>query len=149
MKPVAFFLAIVLFVSNVGAEGKYPELTLDNFLSKDEQKKMGLLKLTKNERDKLHGYLIKIFLMGIEEGKKQGVSIKLPEVIESQIDGTFEGWQGETIVKLMNGQIWQQSEYYYHYRYAFMPDVLIYNSGGVYKMKVEGIEKAISVIQLK
>lgn len=43
------------------------------------------------------------------------------DVIESQIDGEFEGWQGETIVKLLNGQIWQQSEYYYTYHYSFMP----------------------------
>jgi len=70
-------------------------------------------------------------------------------IIESQIDGDFEGWEGETIVKLMNGQIWQQSEYYYHYHYAFMPKVLIYRSSGGYKMKVDGIEKSVGVIQLK
>ena len=72
-----------------------------------------------------------------------------PSVIESQIEGDFEGWEGETIVKLMNGQIWQQSEYHYHYHYAFMPKVLIFRSGGGYKMKVEGVEKAVAVKQLK
>ena len=34
------------------------------------------------------------------------------DVIESKIDGTFEGWSGETIVILTNGQVWQQNEYY-------------------------------------
>jgi len=72
-----------------------------------------------------------------------------PSVIESQIDGDFEGWEGETILKLMNGQIWQQSEYHYHYHYAFMPKVLIFKSGGGYKMKVDGIEKAVGVRRLK
>ena len=72
-----------------------------------------------------------------------------PSVIESQIDGDFEGWEGESIVKLMNGQIWQQSDYYYYYHYAFMPKVFIFRSGGGYKMKVEGIEKAVSVKRLK
>ena len=71
------------------------------------------------------------------------------DVIESRIDGDFEGWDGETIVKLMNGQIWQQIEYYYHYHYSFMPDVLIYRSGGGYKMKVDGIRKSVGVIQLR
>ena len=70
-------------------------------------------------------------------------------VIESKIDGDFEGWEGETIVKLMNGQIWQQSEYYYRYHYAFMPKVLIYWSSGEYKMRVDGIEKSVGVIQLR
>ena len=72
-----------------------------------------------------------------------------PSVIESKVDGSFEGWDGETIVKLANGQIWQQTEYHYRYHYAFMPEVLIFKSGGVYKMKVKGIEKAVRVKRLK
>lgn len=70
-------------------------------------------------------------------------------VIESQVDGEFEGWEGETVVKLMNGQIWVQTEYYYEYRYAYMPDVLVYQSSGGWKMKVEGIDKAVGVEQLR
>src|SRR6202044_232769 len=31
--------------------------------------------------------------------------------IESSISGEFHGWDGETIFKLDNGQIWQQAEY--------------------------------------
>ncbi len=73
----------------------------------------------------------------------------ISSVIESRIDGDFEGWEGETIVKLSNGQIWQQSEYHYHYHYAFMPEVLIFQSGTGYKMWVEGITKAIGVERLK
>ena len=78
-------------------------------------------------------------------GDKQSTS----SIIESKVDGDFEGWEGETIVKLYNGQIWQQSEYYYHYHYAFMPKVLVFKSGSGYKMWVEGIKKAISVERLK
>jgi hypothetical protein len=71
------------------------------------------------------------------------------DVFESKIDGEFEGWDGETIVKLMNGQIWQQIEYYYTYSYSFMPNVLVYKTGRNYKMKVDGIDKIIEVIRLK
>lgn len=70
-------------------------------------------------------------------------------VIETRIDGDFEGWEGETIFKLMNGQIWQQSDYKYSYHYAFMPEVLIYRSGGSYKMKVDGVRESIRVTRLK
>ena len=72
----------------------------------------------------------------------------MPEIIESQIDGEFEGWEGETIVKLTNGEIWQQSEYFYNYHYAFMPKVLIFLSNGGYKMKVDGVEKSVGVSKL-
>jgi hypothetical protein len=73
-----------------------------------------------------------------------------PAVIETQMDGEFEGWDGETIFKLANGQIWQQTEYAYTYRYAFRPKVLIYRSQtGGWKMKVDGIDRAIGVEKLK
>jgi hypothetical protein len=71
------------------------------------------------------------------------------DMIESQIDGDFEGWEGETIVKLMNGQIWQQAEYYYHYHYAFMPKITVIKTGAGYKMIVDGVPKAIGVTRLK
>lgn len=70
-------------------------------------------------------------------------------VIESQIDGAFEGWDGETIFKLTNGQIWQQSSYAYHYHYAFMPEVVIYKTSGGYKMKVDDVDETIYVRRIK
>ncbi len=61
-------------------------------------------------------------------------------LIKSHIDGEFKGWEGETVYKLMNGQIWQQASYHYHYHYAFNPEVLIYSSSGSYKIRVQGYE---------
>lgn len=69
--------------------------------------------------------------------------------IESRIDGTFEGWSGETVFKLLNGQIWQQSSYAYTYHYAYRPEVLIYAGSGGCKMIVEGVSDSISVKRLK
>ena len=75
--------------------------------------------------------------------------VEAESVIETKVNGEFEGWDGETVVKLMNGQVWMQTEYHYEYHYAYMPDVLIYKSGGRWKMKVEGLRKAVVVEQLK
>jgi hypothetical protein len=72
-----------------------------------------------------------------------------PSAIETEIEGDFNGWDGETIFKLANGQIWQQAEYDYEYEYAYRPEVLIYNTAGGYKMKVEGMEDTIFVKRLK
>ena len=71
------------------------------------------------------------------------------QVIESQIDGEFEGWEGETIFKLINGQMWQQSSYAYTYSYAYMPEVMIYPSGGTCNLKVEGVSETISVQRIR
>ena len=70
-------------------------------------------------------------------------------LIESRIDGEFEGWDGETIFKLQNGQIWQQNSYAYKYKYAYSPRVLIFLDGGVYRMRVDGVEDTISVTRIR
>lgn len=69
--------------------------------------------------------------------------------METQIDGEFNGWEGETIFKMLNGSIWQQASYDYEYHYAYMPDVLIYRKGGSYYMRVEGVEDEIRVNRIK
>ena len=80
----------------------------------------------------------------------QGTGQQDRMVIESKIDGTFKGWRGDTIIKLTNGQIWQQAEYYYSYRFGYRRlDVLIYQTDGVYKMKVEGDDRSVRVIRLR
>ncbi len=69
--------------------------------------------------------------------------------IESSIDGDIEGWEGETIFKLANGQIWQQTEYDYTYFYAYSPDVTIYQTSAGCRMKVEDEDETVVVERIK
>ena len=71
------------------------------------------------------------------------------EVIESQIDGEFSGWEGDTIFKLMNGQVWQQVDGRYKYKYNYAPKVLIFKTGGGYEMQVDGVDGRVRVSRLK
>ena len=72
-----------------------------------------------------------------------------PSLIESRIDGEFKGWEGETIFKLANGQIWQQASYAYTYSYAYSPAVIIFRTASGYQMQVEGVSGRIAVRRLK
>jgi len=83
------------------------------------------------------------------ERAPQGLPLASDNVIESRIDGEFEGWDGETVFKLTNGQIWQQTSYSYTYHYAYVPKVFIYKTTGGYKMTVEGVRGSIYVKRLK
>jgi len=71
------------------------------------------------------------------------------DVIESRIDGEFSGWEGETIFKLDNGQIWQQASYAYMYSYKYRPKVLIFRTRGGYEMQVDGVSQRIRVTRLR
>lgn len=69
--------------------------------------------------------------------------------IESTVDGNFECWDGETIVKLRNGQVWQQTEYAYEYSYSYAPEVMIFKKSGSWVMKVNSCQRSVRVERLK
>lgn len=64
--------------------------------------------------------------------------------MKSRIDGAWSGWSGNTIVKLKNGSVWEQAQYYYRYQYKYQPNVLVQNN----MMYVDGMPKAIKVRRL-
>lgn len=134
--------------------------SLDRLVSVERQRVLGLDTLTASQRAGLALLLQETYRLGFQEAQARKAPAPKPptpdggpstsaSVIESRIDGDFEGWEGDTVVSLTNGQIWKQTEYHYTYHYAYSPRVVIYRSGGSYKMKVDGVERAISVERLK
>ena len=128
---------------------------IEELMSAKEFEGAGLRKLSADELRALNAWL-RTYTQAVARTVAQGTATTskatipaTPDLIESQIDDDFEGWEGETIFKLRNGQIWQQSSYAYAYHYAYAPKVLIYKSGGVYKMKVDGVTSEITVRRLK
>lgn len=86
------------------------------------------------------GYKMKV------DGISKEVSVeKLNNVIKSKVKGAFNGWDGSTIIELLNGEKWKQSSYSYSYSYSYQPDVIIYQSDFGYKMKVDGNDKTVDV----
>lgn len=70
---------------------------------------------------------------------------RMPRIIESQIESDFEGFDHGKIFKLVNGQVWEQTEFYIEIHIAVMPSATILEIDGTYKMKVDGIDHAVAV----
>ncbi|HEV1287972.1 MAG TPA: hypothetical protein VNU44_21790 [Bryobacteraceae bacterium] len=114
-------------------------------------KEAGLQKLSPEEIRSLNAWPSQYAVLVYNAATKDAGANPTPSesVIETRMDGDFEGWSGDTIFKLANGQIWQQASYSYTYHYAYRPKVLIYKSGSTYRMKVEGVDSDIAVKRLK
>jgi hypothetical protein len=92
-----------------------------------------------------------------KEGKKkyylviQGIDIpieagRIQEVIESNINGDFKGWEGATAFSLVNGETWVQDEFGSLFANLYRPKVFIYRAAnGTYKMRVEGVNQLLVV----
>lgn len=76
-------------------------------------------------------------------------SYNTSSVVESVIVSDFNGFSHGNVYRLRNGQLWQQTEFYTWYRYWYYPSVIIYSSGGSYKMLVEGIDHPVTVRRVR
>lgn len=61
------------------------------------------------------------------------------------VNGSWEGWKGDTVVELTDGSVWKQAEYHYEYRYAYRPQAEVSND----QMMVEGMSRAVQVRRLR
>ena len=148
MRRLLSLLLLLSFISFESSGQQYPGIPLETLLPESQQEQMGLRNLTDEEREKLRIFIIDLFLRGVEEGRKEAPPSRQAQIVESRVDGTFNGWDGDTIVVLVNGQAWQQSEYHYEYGYEYRPEVLVYRSGGGYKMWIFGTDEPVGVMQL-
>ncbi len=150
---VALCSFLILFPVALGEDKQLTKdnsLQIESLMTAPEFKSCGLNKLSPDEIVHLDSWLSSFFSqVTVAVGEGNAKESKTPDVIESEIDGEFHGWDGETVFKLANGQIWQQAEYDYDYEYAYRPQVLIYKTAGGYKMKVEDVEDTIYVRRIK
>lgn len=151
--PTALLIVMSQSICAESPRLKQPNtLNVEQLMSAKEFKAAGLDKLSSEEIEALNQWLsiysVQLFQTVQGVGTK-GVGNNCSTVIESQIEGEFNGWDGETIFKLANGQIWQQSSYAYTYHYAYRPEVTIFQSGGACKMKVKGVNDSITVKRLR
>jgi hypothetical protein len=89
-----------------------------------------------------------IYKLVIEDFEEPVICKKIEQLIETQIKEEFNGWEGETIFKMDNGQIWKQFTYAYKYHYSYKPSVLIYEYNGSWILKVDGVDETIQVTQI-
>lgn len=72
---------------------------------------------------------------------------RLYNVIESNIDGAFKGWDGKSVYKLRNGQKWAQTIYKYQYKYAYSPKAVIYECNAGIRMNVAGTSAIVKKVK--
>ena len=124
-------------------------------MTKHEIRDTGVNSLTPIQRIALDAWLTRYTFRVIHAVKKvdsAGASTTRSgcnPAIESTIAGDFNGWDGETVFKLSNGQTWEQTEFDYMYSYSYMPDVAIYSTSSGCRMKVEDEDETILVKIIK
>lgn len=84
-------------------------------------------------------------------GREQVTRDDDPDRLIAHIVGGFEGWSGDTLFELDNGQVWRQAEFgRMNYRGPENPEVTIKKGFfGSYRLTVEGTNRWIRVKRVK
>lgn len=77
-----------------------------------------------------------------------------PDEIEARLVGNFTGWSGDTVFRLDNGQVWQQTRNYirsYTPREPMHEPRVTISKGlfGSYDLRVEGVKRVVQVKRIR
>ena len=155
MKAPVFslFCALLLAAPAAPAQEAATFPGVEALMTPEEYRAAGLEKLTAAERQALNAFLIRytaeesqVLLTTDAEVKK---AVEQQEIV-SVIKEPFEGWSGDTVFRLENGQVWQQRQRGNYRHSGTSPEVRITkNFMGFYKMELIESGKAVAVKRLE
>lgn len=114
-------------------------------MTRDEFRAAGLEKLSSQELASLDDWVGRMMVRALVERRQAGCA----SLIETRVAGEFQGWSGDTVFALENGQVWKQVGSATRHAYRVSPRVFIYRVPTGCKLKVDGIEGEVLVERLK
>ena len=125
-------------------------------MTADEFKAAGLERLSPSELEALNRWLLRFTARQASELRQHSGFIEQEirkveqEGVRTRIVGEFHGWDGDTIFRLENGQVWKQRlPGNWHYR-ASTPEVeLSKNFMGYWMLRVLEADRAVGVTRIE
>ena len=106
-------------------------------LSAPNRRALNVDRMPTAQAEALRRSLLEAFTLGQASANDGG--------FESSIAGRFDGWNGDTVVRLLDGTRWRQVDGAVVVHHAFMPPVTVYRSGTIHRMRIEGVGRSVSV----
>lgn len=148
-----FFAGLLLFSAQMLASEADDFPGIQKLMDEEQFRAAGLEQLNADQLKQLDGWLKNYTATGAEVVKRQSKTVQKVarlEHIAANIDGEFKGWNGNTVFKLDNGQVWQQR---LRGRYAYRADnpkvVISRNKLGFYRLEVVTTGKKVGVKRIK
>ena len=166
--PAILCFASLLASVALSTAGEAPSLKstvfrIEELMSPAELQETGVSTLSRQQREALNQWLFNYTMRVLSTGQAVTPTRAAPETgvpssptvsncvpaTESKISGNFNGWAGETIFQLDNGEVWQQAGHEHLSSYSYNPMVTIFQTGSGCRMKVEDEEETILVRRIK
>ncbi len=101
------------------------------------------------QRIQVAGKTLPVRLIAPASSVLTGTSSSPADVVSSRILGDFTGWSGNTNFRLANGETWRQLGTGFNTTHLASPLIVIFRSGTVYEMQVDGVGERIAVTRVQ
>ena len=152
LTPLLFFtLACSVPAASAEPGSEFPGI--QKLMSEEEYQAAGLDKLSADERAALNRWLVNYTAAEAPAMLRTNPEVIAAEEsirIESHIKQPFDGWSGETLFYLENGQVWRQRlPGRYMHRGEDTAVVIDKNFFGFYQMTVTSTDKTVGVSRVR
>jgi hypothetical protein len=159
------FMTVLLLTTSLTVFAAEGFSSLEEQMTGKEFEAAGLEKLSPQELGELNAWIRKHSLATLataapkpsteaaavpgKEDKKKDDDER--STVTSKLVGTFSGWDGQTLFKLENGQIWaQKGKKKFHSKEIDNPVVTVEPSMfGGWRLQVEGVDKECKVVRIQ
>lgn len=152
-KSISYAILASLFALPVQAQEKSDFPGIEQLMTAAEFKAAGLQQLSDQELIKLNQWLTQYTATEAPVVRAKSKTVKKAqkeEKVSARIVGRFEGWRGETVFELDNGQVWKQRLKGRHDANLESPEVLITRNWlGHYRMQIVASGRSVGVERIK
>lgn len=152
-KSIAYISIATLLAVSVQAEEKSDFPGIEQLMTAAEFKAAGLHQISDDELIKLNQWLTQYTATEAPVVRAKSKTVKKAqkeEKVSARIIGRFEGWRGETVFELDNGQVWKQRLKGRHDANLESPEVLITRNWlGHYRMQIVASGRSVGVERIK
>ncbi|MCG8414422.1 MAG: hypothetical protein MI746_09420 [Pseudomonadales bacterium] len=139
-------ILIAIVATHLSLAAENPDIR--TLMTEEEFAASGIGRLTEQEIEAINRWLVRYTVQDAEAMLENSPAVIEAdnEAIRSSIDGQFNGWNGPTVFRLKNGQVWEtRSARTYSYS-AIDPEVEITkNWMGIFRMRILETGQAINV----
>jgi hypothetical protein len=131
-----------------------PDVSVLKLMSAEQFSAAGLSKLSPAELRSLSEWVRSHSLHVAELARTAALSPEPapsgnPGVMETRMDGDFTGWDGGTVFRFTNGQVWRQVSFGTVRQFVRSPKVTLVATGGGWRLQVEGVPQSIYVSRVR
>jgi len=141
------------WIDSIFSQGKFVILDDESVWKIDSTESEKTKSWVRNEKilicEETYNEYIFYHMLNIDSQNKVQAAYIGHSILRTRIQGHYNGWEGNNIYKLANGNVLKQMTYQYQNHYSYSPEAIVISYSGAYFLLVDGVNETVGVIVIQ